>query len=164
MSKVASDVLESLEFLRVASTFDVDGAEQGIIGSLSLVWSEDENVRNGLVSTYVSLYLTTSTQGTMEHAQYVLKNLLRFVSRATTGEKASLEKLVELLMAADHIPELAVKELWKIYLHSSAEDEGKCLLPACMLLSMTLATKGPESNYLQLLEQLMKRGLTLSSS
>lgn len=159
-SKVASDVIESLEFLHVAKLFQIHGAGEGIVKSLPLVWSQDEHIRNGLVSTYVSIYLTADTQ---EHSDLVLNNLLQLVSSATIGQKASLEKLVGLLLSGNHIPNLTVKELWKIYSASSAHKDEERLILASLLLSMTISLKGPESNSSTMLERLVTQGLAQSS-
>lgn len=57
-SKVASDVLEALEFLCVAEQFKLNQASVGLRRALVLVWSKDENIRKALISTYVKIYFT----------------------------------------------------------------------------------------------------------
>jgi hypothetical protein len=57
-SKVASDVLEALEFLSTAEQFSLSGASEGMKKAMVLVWSRDENIRKALINTYVKIYFT----------------------------------------------------------------------------------------------------------
>lgn len=57
-SKVASDVLEALEFLCVCKQFKLSQASEGLRKSLMLVWSKDENIRKALINTYIRIYFT----------------------------------------------------------------------------------------------------------
>lgn len=57
-SKVASDVLEALEFLSTAEQFSLSGASEGMRKAMVLVWSRDENIRKALINTYVKIYFT----------------------------------------------------------------------------------------------------------
>ena len=57
-SKVASDVLEALEFLSTAEQFSLSGASEGMKKAMVLVWSRDENIRKAFINTYVKVYFT----------------------------------------------------------------------------------------------------------
>ena len=57
-SKVASDVLEALEFLSIAEQFSLSCAAEGLRKALVLVWSRDDNIRKALINTYVKIYFT----------------------------------------------------------------------------------------------------------
>lgn len=61
-SKVASDVLESLEFLSVAFEFALSGSREGLRRALVLVWSPDAQVREAIVSTYLNLYMSPKVE------------------------------------------------------------------------------------------------------
>ena len=61
-SKVASDVLEALEFLSTAEQFSLSGASEGMKKAMVLVWSRDENIRKALINTYVKIYFTFDTK------------------------------------------------------------------------------------------------------
>ena len=160
-SKVVSDVLESLEFLSMAKLFQLDGAGEAISKSLPLVWSQDEQLRNAVVSIYVRLYLTANGHTSSEqHSKLVVGNLLQIISNATSGELASLEKLVGLLVVGGHIPPLAVKELWKIF-HSSGKGKKESIL-ACQLLSMAIPMEASTSSVLSDVDCLMSGGLAQS--
>ena len=57
-SKVASDVLEALDFLRIAQRFNLNQASEGLRRALTLIWSRDENIRKALINTYIEIYFT----------------------------------------------------------------------------------------------------------
>lgn len=57
-SKVASDVLEALEFLCTAEQFSLSDAAEGLRKAMVLVWSRDENIRKALLNTYIKIYFT----------------------------------------------------------------------------------------------------------
>lgn len=159
-SKVTSDVLEAMEFLRVCQLFQIKGAAEGIGKCLSLIWSQDEQVRRGVVSTYDSIYLSTSDcVDSKQHAHMVLNSMLQLVSKATTGQKASLEKLVNELMSAKCLPDMALKELWEVY--CGGEEMQQIL--ASILLAMTTSTQQREDPTTPLLHRLMAVGLNQSS-
>ena len=159
-SKVTSDVLEAMEFLRVCQLFQIEGADEGISKCLPLIWSQDEQIRKAVVITYDSIYLATSDRvGSKQHAHMVLKNLLQLVSKATTGQKASLEKLVDELLCAKCLPDLTLKELWEVYCGGQQDQQ----VLASLLLAMTTATQDTEGLTVALLDRLMTRGLNSSS-
>ena len=61
-SKVATDVLESLEFLSVAFEFSLCGADAGLRRALVLVWSPEAQVREAIVNTYLKLYMNPKVE------------------------------------------------------------------------------------------------------
>lgn len=160
-SKVVSDVLESIEFLCVAKRFGFDGATEAISKSLPLVWSQDERLRNAVVSTYVRLYLTNDTCSKQkDHAKQVVQNLLLMMSSATLGELASLEKLVAVFVSEGHIPTLALQELWQIYKQN--KSVGRSMqesIFSCQLLSMASHANTSSLSVSSNLDQMMSCGL-----
>lgn len=159
-SKVVSDVLESVEFLCVARQFWIDGAQEAVSKSLALVWSQDERLRNAVVSAYVRLYLTSDTHSKQkDHAQQVVRSLLKIASTATLGELASLEKLVGLLTCKGHIPALAIKELWQTYHKSNCEKSPLESVLSCQLLSMVICADSSSSSVSSNLDHMMSSGL-----
>jgi condensin complex subunit 1 len=142
-SKIASDVLESIDFLCVADRFGIDGSKQAISKSLPLVWSEDERLRNAVMSAYVGTYLTNNAHSKKkDYASQVVKNLLNILHTSTLGELASLEKLVSLFVTEGHIPDAAIKELWKIYKHIPGGFRSWESVLSCQLLSMVSCASG----------------------
>lgn len=159
-SKVVSDVLESLEFLCVAKLFQIDGAEEAIKSSFPLVWSQDEQLRDAAVSTFVRLYLTSNdaSSSRSEHSKKVVDSLLQICAHSTLGELASLEKLTGLLVSGKQISDLAMKELWAKFQPCSTGSSKSSLL-ACQLLSMALSITDVSSS----VDSIMSGGLLQSS-
>jgi len=152
-SKLSSDVLEAMEFLRVCQLFQIEGASEGISKCLALIWSQDEHVRGGVVNTYNSIYFAASGCSSSQ----VLQSLLQLTAKATTGQRASLEKLVGELISAKCLPEQAVQELWQVY--GSGEPEQQVL--AALVLAMTINSTQPALT--SVLDPLMAVGLSASS-
>lgn len=155
-SKVVSDVLESIEFLCVAERFGIDGSTEAISKSLPLVWSQDERLRNAVVSAYVQLYLTNNAHS-KHHAKQVVQNLMQIVCSATLGELASLEKLVGLFVSEGHISALALKELWQIY--NQRESDSRESVLSCQLLSMVSCADASSASVTPNLDNMMSSGL-----
>ena len=154
-SKVASDVLESLEFLCCASVFQLEGASQAISKCLPLVWSQDERFRKAVLAAYVRLYLTNHSHKNVEgHCKDIVLTLLDIISNCTSGELASLEKVVEMMVSSGHIPDLAIKQVWHMYRQGSEKES---TLP-CQLLSMIISTSNKFSSLN--LEYLVATGLS----
>lgn len=163
-SKVVSDVLESLEFLCTAQLFQVNGANESIAKTLPLVWSQDEQLRSAVVSVYIRLYLTPDAQSTFkERAEQIVDNLLHIVSASTSGQLASLEKLVGLLVAGGHVPLPALKQLWEIYHLRCPERSKKESVLACQLLSMAIPVNATTSSISSDLDNLVSGGLAQSN-
>lgn len=154
-SKVASDVLESLEFLCCAYVFEIEGAKEAISKCLPLVWSQDERLRNAVLSTYVRLYLTNNAHDKEDHCKEIVHNLLEITSNCTSGELASLEKLVGLMVSNGHVPAPALKQLWHMYYHGSRTES----VLACQLLSMVIPANSSGSLNL---DRMMANGLVQS--
>lgn len=161
-SKVASDVLESLEFLCCAQLFGIAGTEEAITKCLPLIWSQDERLRNAVVSTYVRLYLKKDIHSKLkDHSKEVVQNLLQITSNATSGELASLEKLIGLVVSAGHVPASALKELWQIYHQSTPGKQKLESVLACQLLSMAIPGISSSSG-LSNFDRMMSSGLVQS--
>ena len=157
-SKLTSDVLEAMEFLRVCQLFHIEGADEGIGKCLSLVWSQDEHVRGGVVSTYNSIYFAaTDCSSSKQHGHKVLNSLLELTAKATAGQKASLEKLVNELISASCLPEATVQELWKVYTSDNKEQQ----ILAALILAMIVTSIRP--SLASVLDRLMAAGLSTSS-
>ena len=156
-SKVISDVLESIEFLCVAKRFELDGSAEAIS-----VWSQDERLRNAVVSAYVHLYLTNNTHSKQkDHASQVVQNLLQILCTATLGELASLEKLVGLFVSEGHVPTHALKELWQLYKSGRTPEESRIL--SCQLLSMAFCTDNSGASVSTSLDDFVSSGVVESS-
>lgn len=56
-SKVASDVLETIDFFTAAHEFGLSQSEEGIRRMANLVWSRDPVVKKAVVNSFERLYI-----------------------------------------------------------------------------------------------------------
>ncbi|KAN0127117.1 non-SMC mitotic condensation complex subunit 1 domain containing protein [Lactarius tabidus] len=122
-----TEVLESMEFFRVAHEYQLDSAEIGIKKMLHLIWSKDNSsmsedgkelkgVRSRLLECYRSLYFDPLPD--MEPKQQVsriAKNMIELTYDATLAELTSLEEMMRYMMDDDRIHSDVVNKLWQVY-------------------------------------------------
>ncbi|KDQ52062.1 hypothetical protein JAAARDRAFT_62069 [Jaapia argillacea MUCL 33604] len=121
------EVLEAMEFFRVAKEYEFDSAQVGIKRMLHLVWSKDHSstsedgkelkgVRSRLLECYRSLYFDALPD--MEPKQQVnriAKNMIELTYEATLAELTSLEEMMRSMMDDDQIHPDVVAKLWQVY-------------------------------------------------
>ncbi|KAH9963997.1 non-SMC mitotic condensation complex subunit 1-domain-containing protein [Lactifluus volemus] len=122
-----AEVLEAMEFFRVAHEYQLDSAEIGIKKMLHLIWSKDNSsmsedgkelkgVRSRLLECYRSLYFDPLPD--MEPKQQVnriAKNMIELTYDATLAELTSLEEMMRYMMDDDQIHSDVVTKLWQVY-------------------------------------------------
>ncbi|KAF8269469.1 non-SMC mitotic condensation complex subunit 1-domain-containing protein [Lactarius quietus] len=122
-----TEVLESMEFFRVAHEYQFDSAEIGIKKMLHLIWSKDNSsmsedgkelkgIRSRLLECYRSLYFDPLPD--MEPKQQVnriAKNMIELTYDATLAELTSLEEMMRYMMDDDQIHPDVVNKLWQVY-------------------------------------------------
>ncbi|KAI0252546.1 non-SMC mitotic condensation complex subunit 1-domain-containing protein [Lactifluus subvellereus] len=122
-----AEVLEAMEFFRVAHEYQLDSAPIGIKKMLHLIWSKDNSsmsedgkelkgVRSRLLECYRSLYFDPLPD--MEPKQQVnriSKNMIELTYDATLAELTSLEEMMRYMMDDDQIHSDVVNKLWQVY-------------------------------------------------
>ena len=122
-----AEVLESIEFFRVAHEYQFIGAEDGIKRMIHLIWSKDNSstsedgkelkgVRSRLLECYRSLYFDPLPD--MEPKQQVnriAKNMIELTYGATLAELTSLEEMMRTMMEDDQIHGDVITKLWQVY-------------------------------------------------
>ncbi|EGO04014.1 hypothetical protein SERLA73DRAFT_69808 [Serpula lacrymans var. lacrymans S7.3] len=122
-----AEVLESMEFFRVAWEYQFDSAEKGIKRMLHLIWAKDNNstseegkelkgVRSRLLECYRSLYFEPLPD--MEPKQQVnriAKNMIELTYDATLAELTSLEEMLRSMMDDGQIHQDVISKLWQVY-------------------------------------------------
>ncbi|KAF8591370.1 hypothetical protein K439DRAFT_1327448 [Ramaria rubella] len=126
-SKNKPEVLEAMEFFRVAHEYQFASAEIGIKKMLHLIWSKDNNsttedgnelkgIRSRLIECYRNLYFDPLPD--MEPKQQVnriAKNMIQLTYDATLAELTSLEELIRAMMEDGQIHSDVVAKLWQVY-------------------------------------------------
>ncbi|KAH8113838.1 non-SMC mitotic condensation complex subunit 1-domain-containing protein [Phellopilus nigrolimitatus] len=122
-----AEVLESIEFFRVAHEYQFIGAESGIKKMIHLIWSKDNSstsedgkelkgIRSRLLECYRNLYFDPLPD--MEPKQQVnriSKNMIELTYDATLAELTSLEELMRTMMDDDQIHGDVIGKLWQVY-------------------------------------------------
>ncbi|KAI9508585.1 non-SMC mitotic condensation complex subunit 1-domain-containing protein [Russula earlei] len=122
-----AEVLEAMEFFRVAHEYQLESAATGIKKMLHLIWSKDNSsmsedgkelkgIRSRLLECYRSLYFDPLPD--MEPKQQVnriAKNMIELTYDATLAELTSLEEMMRYMMDDDQIHSDVVNKLWQVY-------------------------------------------------
>ncbi|KAG2072264.1 hypothetical protein BDR04DRAFT_1134704, partial [Suillus decipiens] len=122
-----AEVLESMEFFRVAFEHQLAGAKNGIKRMLHLIWHKDNSstsedgkelkgVRSRLLECYRMLYFDPLPD--MEPKQQVnriAKNMIELTYEATLAELTSLEEMMRIMMEDGQIHYDVINKLWQVY-------------------------------------------------
>ncbi|KAG2363022.1 non-SMC mitotic condensation complex subunit 1-domain-containing protein [Suillus spraguei] len=122
-----AEVLESMEFFRVAFEYQLASAENGIKRMLHLIWHKDNSstsedgkelkgVRSRLLECYRMLYFDPLPD--MEPKQQVnriAKNMIELTYAATLAELTSLEEMMRIMMEDGQIHYDVINKLWQVY-------------------------------------------------
>ncbi|KAK4048019.1 condensin complex non-SMC subunit Cnd1 [Microbotryomycetes sp. JL201] len=126
-STVKSEVLEAVEFFKVASQYKVESAEKGIKRMLHLIWSKDEatteedgkelkGIRSKLIECYTQLYFEpVANLSEKDQVNRVTQNVIEFTRDATLAELTSLEALLGVMAAKGVVDEQVISRLWQVY-------------------------------------------------
>ncbi|GJJ15002.1 hypothetical protein Clacol_009273 [Clathrus columnatus] len=126
-SKNKPEVLEAVDFFKVAHDYQFASAEVGIKKMLHLIWSKDNNsttedgmelkgIRSRLIECYRSLYFDPLPD--MEPKQQVnriARNMIELTYDATLAELTSLEELIRTMTDDGQIHSDVIAKLWQVY-------------------------------------------------
>ncbi|KAJ9105989.1 hypothetical protein QFC19_003324 [Naganishia cerealis] len=126
VSTSKAEVLESMQFFRVAYIYELPSAEIGIKKMVHLIWTKDNNtseegtelkgVRSSLLDVYRSLYFDASPdESPKENVNRITKNMIERTYDATLAELTSLEELMKTMMAEDQVHPDVISKLWQAY-------------------------------------------------
>lgn len=99
-SKTPSDVVEALKFFTRAVNFGINGSANCLLGSLSLIWHQDESIQTECLNSFLNVFITdgASTDGKILPSTEIANNFvtlaLRLVSEFSYAEVVSLEKII----------------------------------------------------------------------
>ncbi|KAJ6460387.1 non-SMC mitotic condensation complex subunit 1-domain-containing protein [Mycena vitilis] len=127
-SKNKPEVLEAIEFFRVAHEYKFAKADAGIKKMLHLIWNKDNSnstsedgqelkgIRQRLLECYRQLYFDPIA-GMEPKAQVnrIAKNMIELTYNATLAELTSLEEMMRIMMDDDQIHPDVVAKLWSVY-------------------------------------------------
>lgn len=135
-SKVATDVLEAIDFFVTAFEFGVRGAVTGVKQMLNLVWTKENTIKEAVVVAYKRLYFQTAGTNPRSEAMKVAQNLIGFLKNATISEVACIEGLVKEFVKSGDINSHVIKVLWEKFTKKLADTTDEESHSCLMLLSM----------------------------
>ncbi|EIN08162.1 hypothetical protein PUNSTDRAFT_102926 [Punctularia strigosozonata HHB-11173 SS5] len=150
-SKNKLEVLEAIDFFRVAHEYQFDSAQRGIQRMLHLVWQKDENatsedgkevkgVRARVLECYRSLYFDPLPDMEPKHqVNRIAKNMIELTYDATLAELTSLEEMIRIMMDEGQIHQDVISKLWQVYSSDKplpkAQRRGAIILLGMMALA-----------------------------
>ncbi|KAH7878618.1 non-SMC mitotic condensation complex subunit 1-domain-containing protein [Lentinula edodes] len=126
-SKSKAEVLEAMEFFRVAHEYQLSTAETGIRKMLHLIWNKDNNatsedgkqlkgVRARLLECYQELYFNPVPDiSPKEQVNRIAKNMIQLTFDATLADLTSLEEMMRTMMEDDRVHQDVINKLWNIF-------------------------------------------------
>ncbi|KAG8948308.1 Condensin complex subunit, partial [Tulasnella sp. 419] len=127
VSTSKAEVLESMEFFKVAHDYEFEVAEVGIKKMLHLIWTKDNNstsedgkelkgVRSKLLEVYRALYFDpVEDLEPKQQINRIAKHMIERTYGATLAELTSLEELMRTMMVDGQIHPDVTKKLWHVY-------------------------------------------------
>ncbi|RDB27013.1 Condensin complex subunit 1 [Hypsizygus marmoreus] len=125
-----AEVLEAMEFFRVAFEYHFESAKVGIKKMIHLIWTKDNStstsedgkelkgIRSRLLDCYRSLYfepLADQNMSAKEQVNRIAKNMIEQTYDATLAELTSLEEMMRIMMDEGHVHQDIISKLWQVY-------------------------------------------------
>ncbi|KAK7032919.1 condensin complex subunit 1 [Favolaschia claudopus] len=179
-SKNKPEVLEAIEFFRVAHEYKFARAEAGIKKMLHLIWNKDNSsstsedgqelkgIRQRLLECYRQLYFDPIV-GMEPKAQVnrIAKNMIELTYNATLAELTSLEEMMRIMMDDDQIHGDVIAKLWSVYSINKSLPKAQRRGAIIILGMLALAKRGVLTDHVDVmlkvgLGHLGKADLTLA--
>ncbi|ESK88528.1 chromosome condensation complex protein [Moniliophthora roreri MCA 2997] len=126
-SSTKTDVLEAMEFFKVANEYQMTSSDQGLRAMLHLIWRKDNSttsedgkelkgIRSRLLECYRTIYFDP-IEGLDPQAQVnrIAKNMIELTYDATLAELTSLEEMMRTMMDDGQIHQDIINKLWQIF-------------------------------------------------
>ncbi|KAG5636043.1 hypothetical protein H0H81_009267 [Sphagnurus paluster] len=125
-----AEVLEAIDFFRVAYEYHFDSARVGIKKMIHLIWTKDNStstsedgkelkgIRSRLLECYRSLYfepLADNTMSAKDQVNRIAKNMIEQTYDATLAELTSLEEMMRIMMDDNQVHNDIIAKLWQVY-------------------------------------------------
>lgn len=157
LSSNTSDVTEALRFFVRARTFQLPCAMTGMKHALSLMWSNEQSIRDEVLQAFVEVFIAVPGTDGKENLpnNQIAHNLLVLVGRSSVSELASVEEALGKLVASERIPADVFLILWSI----ASKAKGDARSAALSLLSMAASADRSIVDSASRLKLLMEAGL-----
>ncbi|GAC94074.1 condensin complex subunit [Pseudozyma hubeiensis SY62] len=122
-----AEVLESMEFFRVAHEYRLSGSAEGVRKMVHLIWTKDnalvmedgsqlKGVRSRLIEVYRALYFDARADlNAKDNIARIAKNMIERTFGATLAELTSLEEMLKTMQIENLVHPEVVNKLWAVY-------------------------------------------------
>ncbi|KAL1500061.1 hypothetical protein AB1Y20_012738 [Prymnesium parvum] len=113
-SQTNSDVVEAMNAVVAAASFDVLGVQPSVL--LTLIWSKEQTVKDAAIRAVQAVWLPPndgSSRDASMHTLGVARGLLELVNKATLAELTSLEQVVAEWQAQKLLPASLLSIFWE---------------------------------------------------
>ncbi|KAF6767508.1 Condensin complex, subunit 1, N-terminal [Kalmanozyma brasiliensis GHG001] len=122
-----AEVLESMEFFRVAYEYRLSGAAAGVRKMVHLIWTKDntlvmedgsqlKGVRSRLIEVYRALYFDARADlNAKDNIARIAKNMIERTFGATLAELTSLEEMLKTMQIENLVHPEVINKLWAVY-------------------------------------------------
>ncbi|CBQ72922.1 related to YCS4-subunit of condensin protein complex [Sporisorium reilianum SRZ2] len=122
-----AEVLESMEFFRIAYEYRLSGAAAGVRKMVHLIWTKDntlvmedgsqlKGVRSRLIEVYRALYFDARADlSGKDNVARIAKNMIERTFGATLAELTSLEEMLKTMQIENLVHPEVVNKLWAVY-------------------------------------------------
>ncbi|KAJ1033083.1 hypothetical protein NDA16_000361 [Ustilago loliicola] len=122
-----AEVLETMEFFRVAYEYKLSGAAAGVRKMVHLIWTKDntlvmedgsqlKGVRSRLIEVYRALYFDARADlNAKDNVARIAKNMIERTFGATLAELTSLEEMLKTMQIENLVHPKVVNKLWAVY-------------------------------------------------
>ncbi|KAJ3569809.1 hypothetical protein NP233_g4807 [Leucocoprinus birnbaumii] len=110
-----AEVLETMEFFRIAHEYQVKDSRDGIQKMIHLIWTKDNSnavsgegeelkgIRQRLLEVYQNLYLEVGEDEEKVRVNRITRNLIELTYECSLAEITSLEEMLRIMMEGDYI-------------------------------------------------------------
>lgn len=121
------EVLESMDFFRIAHEYKIRGAQDGIRAMVHLIWAKDnalvmedgsqlKGIRSRLIEVYRALYFDPLPGlSRTENTSRIARNMIERTFDASLAELTSLEQMLGIMQGEDLVHPDVIHTLWDVY-------------------------------------------------
>ena len=121
-SKSTVEIIEAVRFFARAVNFNVRGTKKRLQSTFSLIWHQEQTVKDEYLLAFKSAYLTDGAATLAEALapDEIAENLIHVCEMCDSSELASLEQIIGVLFSTDAIDASVVSALWIMALSTSS--------------------------------------------
>ncbi|RZF36886.1 hypothetical protein LSTR_LSTR004574 [Laodelphax striatellus] len=166
-SKNVFEVVEAVEFIKMAKQFGVSGSEMGVIEMMKLIQCPEESIRSAATRALEVLYIQVEEGGNPESvAKQVVKNLCSLVKNMKLSQRELLHTLMAEWLKTNSLNEYCVAAMLAVFMMEDAAvtPEESCLALTLVSCVVSVQPKLVNENLESFIDKGLMRGLKSSQT